>query len=386
MKPTLNVFLVPNNSNSALRRQAVALTLGRYGFDVLRHYRTQHVQLLNLISVGASAALSRRRFDVFVTVDLQPLPPEPRRDHLHASIDNGRLRYLAGVAREVEFRLRNVGERSEIPCSTQIWVTPNSETAWAVIASIRPGLLGSLRTEIETLANAMVHPFKVLRTLSRHGTDARTDLVQIGSRRAVCKIFRPGRESRLANETSVRQLTDLSRVVPPIENRGDNWILMAYYDRHISLRKFCRWTPRFGRRLVPLGAARVFIDSLCRLHEAGYANLDLSRSNVLVGPGGDLKLIDFERLQPVDPTASILDSPMITGYNVTQFLDGVPKGEVLKHFDARFLEALGAGIEVFLTGSLREQVVARGLFSSRRFASRIKKSLRRRGAPRHDMT
>jgi hypothetical protein len=372
MRPTVNIFALHNADDSSFLRDAVARFLDRRGFDLLAQLRVEHGQLchLALLPVQGPAELPTGEYDVFITVDLDPMPGGADGEEPVPGLDNGRLRYLGRTVHNAEAwvgaRVGRDGPRS----SVRIWYTPTGEEGWRAVRHLGPGMEQSLKLEIEERAAAMTHHFQVVRPLTHFGICARTDLVELGGRLGVCKVFRPGRERYFANELAVCSLAESIGAIPPILEVGSNWVVLPYYSDHQTAREAYPWVPQWGRRLMPLPVARRFVDAVVELHEAGYAHLDLHGGHVLIGPRGDVKLIDFEKLHRVEKGSSLFTSPMIAGYGVTDDLDG--RGS-LDDFDTRFRHLLGAGLEVFVSGSTAEQIAQRTLFRGRSFVKRLEK-------------
>jgi hypothetical protein len=376
MQPTLNVFVVPNAGDCALTRAAVSRSLDRRGFDLLGVFRCEREQLASprLEPVHTPAELPRGLYDVFITVDLNPLALEAR-DQV-PGLDNGRLRYLGAAVLDAESWIVAKSGAAGIGGFLRVWYTPNTGEGWKVVRQLT-GVEQTVKLEIAERTRAMSHPFPVVRPLTGQGISARTDLVEFAGRTAVCKVFRPGRERHLANEVAAGELASTLDAVLPILDRGKNWVVIPFLGEYTSARELCRWVSVRGPRLIPWRAARSFIDGVVELHEAGIAHLDLHSDHVMIGPRGDVKIIDFEKLHRVDKDLPLAESPMIAGYRFTDDFDGVCGGPGLQPFDTRFKPLLGAEMAVFLSGSAAEQITRRSLFRGRRFAGRVSNLARR---------
>jgi hypothetical protein len=346
---------------------------------LLGQIRAERQQLasLRLVPVRSPADLPAGEYDVYLTVDLHPLPVDPERDSAVPDLDNGRLRYLPAAVRNAERWIVHQGGVGCTAGQVPMWYTPNETEAWKAAGNLIPQLSRSLRGEIDRRVSAMAHPFGIVSSLTQRGVRARTELVEFRGGVAVCKVFRPGCERFFANELAAGELSSTINAVPPILEVGKNWLVTPFLSGYTSAKELCHPAGLSGSTLMPWRVASSFVDSVVQLHEAGFAHLDLHADHVLIDASGDVKIIDFDRLDRVEPGSSLHTSPMIKGYDLTDALDGVSGGPALAPFDRRFKPFLGADLDVFVSGSAARQIRHRMLFRGRALGNRIRKRVAR---------
>lgn len=152
-----------------------------------------------------------------------------------------------------------------------------------------------LSQKIAEIDHAMSFPWPVERSVA-NGRRSRTAVVVHPTYGTVfAKIFRPGAEQSLESEVFARvQLGDLE-LVPPLLERGDNYLLTPLY---VDTRAHAR------RRLPGRAQVQLTADAVQKLsvfvtvmRDRGLYLLDLTNPNMISDESHGLKFVDFEFLQ-----------------------------------------------------------------------------------------
>ncbi|RCG22421.1 serine/threonine protein kinase [Sphaerisporangium album] len=159
----------------------------------------------------------------------------------------------------------------------------------------------------------------------RHEAQVLADLAELGVTPRPVKLFRQAGDLFLAEEHIAG--TTLAGWVHERLTRNDQDTLEP------------DWT-------VAIGMARRLTGLLDRVHAAGYVLRDFTASNVMVEPGGEVRLIDLEMAaRPGD----LVQAAFTPGYAAPEQIDGPPWGPAPGFAADRY--ALGALLFLLLTGA-----------------------------------
>lgn len=288
--------------------------LERKGFDVLTVVDVRDGVPPGLLD-GGNAGVPHMAEPALVAVVLDVHPHrEPRRRARSRTptVDNHRLGMLLGldqVLRQGWVQLASEGGAvpPEVPAHLLSWVH-GQERVWDAVRSLAPERQDAITAEVHDRARWVTPPFPVLVELSGWAISARTDLVAFEGRQAVCRTFRKGREQAFRDETACYDLHhDIEAVARPL-GRGDNWVVVPFHEDHVPA------AARY-RHHMPLSILRRCLSAYSEISAHGLGLLDFGPENVLVGPSGELALIDFEHLHRYEgmPPSSLLSTPLGLG-------------------------------------------------------------------------
>lgn len=303
---TVAVFLFPGPSPATA--SAVSF-LRQAGFDLLSVGEVSGRRLIRARPAhGACFDGEVRTYSYAVTLDLFPWQAVGTSDVPVPIHDNARLRLGGYRYGHLEKGLVH-GACTEPRHKNEWWVSPDSEAAWRLVGELWPDQLADLRREANCRARAFQPPFPVLKSLTQRGNNARTDLVRWRGQTAICKTFRPGRDTAFQNELTGLRLGHQFREIPGILEEGDRWLVTSCLQG-----KTARQVAADRGGLLPMAKARRIARFIERLHAAGYAHLDFHPDHVFFETGEGLKIIDFDRFYRYeDPPDSVLDCFEING-------------------------------------------------------------------------
>lgn len=348
--------------------EAAAVVLERFGFDMLDSFDIPSLDpsALALLVHMDQPVVPDQRWKVLVLTDVRPRPPGWRKATFSRQVDNERLYHMPQVQQLL------VGRQSSGPLEGALLWTADSDAAYALLARFRPHVVGPVRKELERRQALMHPPFTVLEELGIWDQCARVCLVSDGGERAVCKIYRPGREQYMHNSLMASErLAHIPEVVRVIQ-RGPNWLLYPYLDSCTTLADYAA---RRRSGLLPLDIVERLFGIVREIHEAGIAHLDFHPWHVLIDRAGGLHIIDFDRIHMYGSIPSLRESVMLTGYDDITAYEGAP-GKW--SYENAWLPITGMPLSVLLTGSRAERHGSRASYATRRLAAHFMNGARNR--------
>ena len=217
---------------------------------------------------------------VVVACDLIPIAPDAAQRRRFPTLDNARLLVKSAIREAL-----NDGLPPEMRCN-MLHSSDNHVEALRYLETALPAEVDAVRQELEALRERFRTAEPVRATLTRIGRRAKVEVVAYGDGLAVKKTFRPGCERFLEREVlALRTFGGVVPEVPPLLEAGDDYVIYPYYaDAR---------TPD-PEAILPLSVVHRVLRAVRTFHEHGFAHVDLSPSNLLLGPGGEVKIIDFE--------------------------------------------------------------------------------------------
>jgi hypothetical protein len=348
--------------------EAAAVVLERFGFDILDSFDIPSLDpsALALLVRMDQAVVPEQRWKVLVLTDVRPRPPGWRKAAFSRPVDNDRLYHMPQVQQFL------IGPHSPANLEGPFLWTADSNAAYALLARFRPHMVGPVRKELERRQPLMHPPFTVLEELGIFDHCARVCLVSDGGERAVCKIYRPGRERYMHNSLiASERLAHIPEVVRVIQ-RGANWLLYPYLDSCMTLADYAA---RRRSGLLPLDMVTRLFGIVREIHHAGIAHLDFHPWHVLIDRAGGLHIIDFDRIHRYGSIPSMQESVMLTGYDDITAYEG-PPGKW--SYENAWLPITGMPLSVLLTGNRAERHASRAYYATRRLAARAMNGARNR--------
>jgi hypothetical protein len=318
----LSLFLV---SARLPKVEAFRSALEQFGFSVLESFDLRSLPASDksrLLYLG-HRSVSDHGWQVFAAADFSPRPRDwhPSGPTVLPFVDNGRLNEVREMWAYFGTLLQQSGETP--PKEQDIFWTPTSNVARALLAEWQPEITDHLVRVIRTGVLSMAPRFPVIRELATRGfaRDARTYVVRYKGRPAFFKVYRPGRERLLKNNLLVlKRLGHVPEITTAIE-WGSNWLVTPYVDNATTLREVAR---RAG--LIPLPLIRSLASVVYKIHDAGLAHLDFCAWHVLVDSSGRLHVIDFDRIHVYEgEKPPIQQNVMLSGYDRDIDFDGPVK-------------------------------------------------------------
>jgi hypothetical protein len=219
---------------------------------------------------------------------------------------------------------------------------------------LAPADLRRIERDIDDVIGEFSTPFPVVERLSTGGSAgarSKVELIRFGNDLAVCKTFKRGNDLRLVRELQVLRGCEGCRVVPELLATGPNWYVIRYFEG-------ARVRDRIGPAgMISLDDAIRVVEAMRELYERGFAHMDLTPDNILIGPSGSAMLIDFEAAHQyaVRPPA-FEDSYDIVGPPPGS--DAVRDRSLLT-YQNRWKPLIGLDLDVLLEGSRLRQRVQR---------------------------
>jgi predicted Ser/Thr protein kinase len=219
---------------------------------------------------------------------------------------------------------------------------------------LAPADLRRIEREIDEVIGEFSTPFPVVERLSTGGSAgarSKVELIRFGNDLAVCKTFKRGNDLRLVRELQVLRGCEGCRVVPKLLATGPNWYVVPYFEG-------ARVRDRIGPTgLISLDDAIGVIEAMRELYERGFAHMDLTPDNILIGTSGSAMLIDFEAAHQYEVRPPAFED----SYDIM----GPPPGSdavrdrSLLTYQNRWKPLIGLDLEVLLEGSRLRQRVRR---------------------------
>lgn len=195
-----------------------------------------------------------------------------------------------------------------VPVSERFNPMHSSDNGWQSLEYVEavgdPELLPALQRRIDEIERHVTLPFPVERYLSFNGKRAKVAIVDHPVHgRSVAKVFRPGSQVFFERELAARQEFGDTGLVPPLLDRGENWILSPLYeDTRAHVR---RRLPGSVEQQLTLTTMVRLTRFVLALRERGCFLLDLTSHNLISDAEAGLRITDFEFLQrypgPVPP-------------------------------------------------------------------------------------
>ncbi|WP_421693404.1 hypothetical protein [Aestuariivirga sp.] len=167
----------------------------------------------------------------------------------------------------------------------------NEREAFEFISRANPELLQRCTAWVKQRRDRLASSQEVLEVLSE-GRRSRTDLVRFGTGRAIQKTFRFGSEELCRNEVRARELFGGSVSMPAVLERSPGRIIMEYFPETDYLH------PESLGHAEKQKVARLLVGAAHAFWSRGFFHGDFGPRNILVTKAGDIRIIDFEFLQP----------------------------------------------------------------------------------------
>jgi len=320
--------------------------ISRAGFDVIRE-ETLTVDALPTVEEYTEGAT----FDDFrgtcstvrciIAVDLSPWHNAQSTKSRRARV-NHRVRKRAP---QVRFDLKRAQQLHSVPLA----VTTSIAASSRVIRRLFPRSEEEIAEERRRRVRAMQPPACVTVEHQYEGFDTNgvVHRVRYKGRRAILRLFRPGRERFARNERKVLSLHGRLRGLPRMLAHGPNWVLTDFFPNAQPLND-CR--DAYGK--LPLAPARRAFDICEAIHQEGFALLDFLPANVLVDAQGQVRLIDFEWVHQLTRPQPFDTGPTVQGYANRRDVLG-PNGPD-KSYRADWEEAIGFPYATFRERPIHE--------------------------------
>lgn len=171
--------------------------------------------------------------------------------------------------------------------------------------------------------------------------------------------YRPGKKASMSNELFCYGLRELDDMIPKLYDHSEDLLFIEYLKgyRHVSS---C-----FGLAgMLPIRIVRRVVRAVDILNSNGCSPLDLNYGNVMVGPDGSVKLIDFENLYRYSYGSEDLDqSPFAIGQEYFR-LRGIDyqAGKEFPHYNRDWFSRCGVAIDSILTDHHMKSVLHKAVY------------------------
>ena len=222
-----------------------------------------------------------------VAVDVFPSAPSIELLRHHPKVDNKRVF-------EAKERIRDLAN-ARLPASHRcniVHTSDNAEQAALYVSILMPELEDKLMADAYRLTDEVHAEGSVLGPLGGCEKRACVELVDLGQGGlGVRKRFRPGREAYFEKE--VRALEVLHPIfpefVPELLERGKNYIVIPFY-KDMRRKKLLNMI----NLPLPVPVLKSAFVAVKRFYDHGFIMHDFRPHNLIVGPHGNFKFIDFE--------------------------------------------------------------------------------------------
>ncbi len=228
----------------------------------------------------------------FVVMDLDPLEVSNAKiARKHIGLTNFRI-----YKTKVKIRNHLNHKKPKQEWSNPLHSSDNARQAFEYMDLLCPQHIAEIKEKATALNGAFEPPYPVVRRLSGNSRRAKVLEIDYQGQPAVCKIFRPGRERFMLREIQAREIANGDPRITKILATGPNYIVVEWVDdcRAAFLRKI----PPFGYPMLPLSFLSEAKDIIRMFRKHGYEYIDFIPRNMLITKQGDIKVIDFEFLQP----------------------------------------------------------------------------------------
>lgn len=287
---------------------------------------------------------------VLAAFDLLPYPP---RKISGARVDNPRIVEAKLAARELVRGALNFDEQFN-----PVHSTDTASQAWRLLRMIAPDAEAELRARTAERRRQFATPEAVVSSLTRFGNRAKVEVVRHQGRLAVKKTYRPGAERFLEREVACLEAFADRPEVPPLIARGDNWMMIPFYENQLHERRVLGFRLP---RLLPLDVTRQLASFLKVAAERGIDLIDLlPRNNLILDPRLGLKILDFEFAHQRADLRAAADSYCLRG--VPPDFDGdVPAGNYAANpYPSEWKPMTGLELDAFLNDPAWLQRIKRG--------------------------
>lgn len=298
-QPGVAVFLLAAAADTEQRASTVAFLLELLGFELLAQIPVAaplaRVKTYPFDAAGTEPGVMFICFDVF------PRLVSAKLGRSYPGLDNGRIEDAI-----IHYRRLDIGPSGDRTDQT-LWCTRNSGEAWRLIDDSAPSQAASWRSLVKARRAAIASDPDVVRSVSRFSRRAKVEIVRTSDGLAVRKTFRHQSLRFLDREVAfLERMAPLRSEVLPILERGENYFVTPFVEsRALHITIFGHKVPK----LLSLRQVRQVADFLRFVFAHGYDPVDCAPHNLLIGPNGDLKVIDFEYVQqfeqPILPEQAI---------------------------------------------------------------------------------
>lgn len=220
---------------------------------------------------------------LFALYDLCPLYVDQELAREHPGLENARI---AKTKQKLRYHINNFFDQNK-QCNV-VHSADNPEEALEYLEHLVPSQAAALEKKINSLKQAFITPYPVIKSLSRHARRAKVELIKYKNEEAVCKTFKPGRERFMQREILARKLKgDLSYVSDLLET-GSNYIILKKYSREIL---------QVNSKYLPVKIIKAVRKVIAHYRAIGYELIDFTPGNLILDRQEGLKVIDFEFLQ-----------------------------------------------------------------------------------------
>ena len=264
----------------------------QFGFTILKSFKID-----NLIIKRENI-----RQSIFL-YDLNPVEISIEERANFPKIDNKRYLLLDSLQKqmEIEFGIKNLND--------YLYLTQNEQEAEYIGKKFFDTEWPGIYKEIIKIENDYKTKYPVIHLFDGFRHRAKTELIQYRDGLAVKKTWKPGNEKYFEREKfACGQLSKTIRLIPPLIESGDNYIIIPYYKDILHNNELAK------KKILTthIGEIASFFKEL---YEAGYFNPDIHPGQFVFSEKDGLKAIDFEYLQPYKVRPDIfLQSYDIKGY------------------------------------------------------------------------
>lgn len=297
---------------------------------------------------------------VMVVVAVHYGPRRPNRELLarYPRLTNGDVLHAKVLMRElIEARLEAEHAFNPIHSSDDEFET------WEYLETTLPEEAETLRAAVRSRRDDYRTTAPVRAVLSQ-GRRAKVEVVEGDDGRPVVrKTFAPHGHRHMDREIeTMRELAPRVSAVPHLLRTGPNW-----FETELFANELAELPDRPDGRLVPLAAARAMVEVLRAVHAQGFDLIDAKPQNFLLGPDGQLRLIDFEFSHRYPGAAPDFDRIYSFAGPPENFADDLPFGEL--SYESRWQPFIGLSRHALLHDPVWRQHLQRSIVRAARLAT-----------------